>query len=337
MLEAKILKTLARVLLCSSLLQCTPSYSIIPKEKSEFCFEIEKQTTSFSFCTTNLTNNDLEHIADVKAFAQKNFGLLKTSNYISYTENPRTLYSLIVTSSTSSPLATATYRYYEYDGNHCFNEILPLKIDYEVDHLNDEKECYQRKGYDVYLREVTGIGDGSNISPAFIRQSFVRRTELICHEDQHQTDQIKGNGDMDHALQESRASWVGSACTMEYFRQQGDFQSHEQAVKEYLASYQFAQRLNTAVVALDKLQQERACYTDAKFKQRENEIMNRVVPEATKSLLMSHHPYTKYFPILAEIYAESNYDHNIMIKVISNTPKKEEQAERYFRNIREGL
>ncbi|MDP3733607.1 MAG: hypothetical protein Q8R37_00085, partial [Nanoarchaeota archaeon] len=147
MLEARISKILKRVLLCSSLLHCTPTYTIIPKEKNQFCLEVQKQTTSFSFCTNNITANDLEHIADVKTFAQEEFGLLKTSNYITYTETPRTLYSLIATSSTSSPLTPSTYRFYNYEGNRCFDEILPLKIDSYVDTLNDEKECYQKKGF----------------------------------------------------------------------------------------------------------------------------------------------------------------------------------------------
>lgn len=311
----------------------TANSRVIPRDRHEICFEIERNKTKFSLCSEGITLNDLDYIADVKSFAQKEFGLHKTSNYISFREDPRTLHRLVVTSTNSFSLNVPFKNKYELEGNYC-KLTPPFKIDSEVDNFKDEKECYQKKGYDVYLKTVTGIGHGSDIGKEFKDSHLARRVELIFHEDFHQTDQEIGNSLMNISLQESRAQWVGLAGAIKYFKERGDYDNQQTAITLYENWKEQAKRVNNifeALEQLDKLNQEEG------LTKGEEERINRFMKGTNMAELHERRSYTKYFVILDEIYQKTGHDHKKMMEIIFHTPKEEETAQKYLTKLRDLL
>ena len=307
---------------------CAASSKIIPRDERELCLALEEKGVEFSICYEGLNKNDLEQIADVKQFAQAEFELLPSPNYLTFKDPPRTLHILIVTSSTSSPLDPYTSADYNTVGNHCDLSFPPLRVVSEVDDLKDEEDCYKQKGYDVFLRETSNIGNGSNINRTFMRHSWTNRASLIFHEDLHNTDDQNGKGNMDTMLKESRAQWVGLIGAKEYFRFRGDWKNYQAAAQEYNRWVNYSGQVNSAIESIDKLHKS----NDPDITEKERKILESVSSGMTKPALMGEYPYTKYFQIIDQVYVRLNRNHKAMMKIILNAPNNKDEAMSYLQS-----
>lgn len=249
----------------------------------------------------------LKFIDDVKAFEANQLGLKDGPHYREYNDGStpvETLYLLLVNSPTKLPEYSQNYIYLET------NQEYRTSLDgfayfYScADNLEDEKEYYQKQGYDVYLRSTTNFNSTGRESPVtndFLKRTKVHQAQTIFHEDCH--DWVNDNiGDLPSELDESFCQVVGYTGAVTYFKnKEGENSPNTQeALASFNWYFNYSQNINSYYLRLQKIYNDPKLTLEEKLKQREEvfEEAGMILGKSNNAALCDSYPYTKYFPLL---------------------------------------
>src|SRR3989338_109265 len=291
---------------------------------------------------------DVAFIHDVREFGFEKLGLYSGSNHFKHYNDgsktpPRSLYNLLVTKTTIIP-----------DGRSHNIPITSLQAyrmdiaDYAYfwshsDTLEDERDYYQKEGYDVFWRTETSYNStidhkGSPITPEFLSKEKLSQAHTIEHEICHDTIKKQHGTNFPASIDEAYCSMVERAGAMLYFKERQGEQSpsYLAAVVDLENHLQFSAQVNSLWKRLDTLYVNPKLTEDEKLQQREKllvearELLQR--PEADNADIWDWYTYTKHYPFMIKFY-RSYGDVATTMKLMEMCPKTEEGAVKYMAGL----
>ncbi len=170
---------------------------------------VDNQELLLDSKTPESTRNFLRRVNDISDFALKELGLENNRNYSRYVKIDRDFLACVVS-------ATKKYSFEPYCWSYPLVGDMPYKGFYEKDDALKEAARLEKRGYDVWVREVDAFSTlGYLTDPLYSymeNYSAYRIANLIIHEQAHATLFLKGQGDFN----ESFATFVGDTGAKHY-------------------------------------------------------------------------------------------------------------------------
>jgi len=169
---------------------------------------------SFEMGDTDITpslETNLQRIADVKNISVNDLGFSPSNNYLRFTTSPRKSFSLYITPKTVLPEERMNYIQLEEDTDYRTLSHEPMIIWSYVDDLSDEKDWYEKNGFDVFRVASADFDDGNgcDLYPGFFKVNAGKQISLVLHEDWHHTFKGKHIVKPHREINESSASAIG--------------------------------------------------------------------------------------------------------------------------------
>jgi hypothetical protein len=112
------------------------------------------------------------------------------------------------------------------------------------------EQVYRVDGYSVYYRQGNEFADARSLATAgFAAESAVRRVMVVLHEDLHGD----ANFDLAWEIEEAIVTPLGALAAAEFFRQRGDAEALENALKSVAEERQVARELNELARSAERL------------------------------------------------------------------------------------
>ncbi len=287
----------------------------------------------------------LAFIDDVSAFGVEQFGLEESPHYAKYYDNPLsrdTLYLLFVTSPLYLPESWSPQRIpiekdQEYreplNGFAFFNSF--------TDKLDDEKEYYQKQGYDVYRRFTTDYSltnglKGAPITKEFLQQDKNQQAQTIFHENCHYWTAGWVGAHFSDLLKESFCQVVGYSGAADYFKERRGTSSPDYLNAVYRLKWyeNYVQKLGGCYSRLQEIYNNKKTTSQEKLKQREEilrEARKTFGKETNNALLWDQYPYAKYFPLLLKFHESHGGNLRATLEKMKGCPEEEQAALKYIR------
>jgi hypothetical protein len=112
------------------------------------------------------------------------------------------------------------------------------------------EQVYRVDGYSVYYRQGNEFADARSVATlGFAAEPIVRRAMVVLHEDLHGD----ANFNLPWEIEEAIVTPLGSLAAVEFFRQQGDAATLENALKSVAEERQLSRELNELAQMADRL------------------------------------------------------------------------------------
>ncbi|GHT65595.1 aminopeptidase [Spirochaetia bacterium] len=145
----------------------------------------------------------VERVRDIRRFAMEDLGLAESANYTRYVELDRDYLAAVVS-------AAAKDSFTRHEWSYPVVGRMPYKGFFNVNDARKEREKLQKKGLDVWVRQVDAfstLGWFKDPLYSYMRNySDYRLADLLIHEWLHATVYLKGHSQFDEEL----AEFVGS-------------------------------------------------------------------------------------------------------------------------------
>lgn len=288
---------------------------------------------------------DVSFIRDARKFGVEYLGLYECSQHYTWFRadeaEGHTLYILSITQPTVLPESrTEKSKFLKLNGFYREDITDFFYLDSEKDTLEDERDYYKNKGFDVHWRSTTnydGNAQESPITPSFLKQSKVNQVQTIFHETCHENvDQWIGKN-FSSELNESFCCVIGYAGAVEYFKARQGEQSEEyqQALKSFKWNKDYSEKINFFYQHLQALYKSpRPLSAKLEIRSRVFEYAERVLGEkVNNALLWSRYPYAKYFPLMVQVYEKQGKSVRTILEKMKDCPEKEEDALKFINRL----
>lgn len=295
---------------------------------------------------TAQVNKDLREklafIDDVKKAGVNRFGLKESPHYSEYNDGSLpvdTLYMLLVTSPIYLP-ESQSLQYIPINSDQEYRETLGGFAYFysHADKLDDEKEYYQKQGYDVYRRFTTNYNDeerGSPITGEFLQQSKVQQARTVFHENCHYWVAEHVGNNFSSELNESFCQVVGYTGAINYFksREGENAPDYKHAVDSFNGYYRYSQEINYYYFRLQRIYNDQKLTLEEKLNQREEVFgeAESALGEIDNAVLCDYYPYTKYFPLLLKFHESHGGNLRTTLEKMKDCPETEKEALEYIR------
>ncbi len=279
----------------------------------------------------------LAFIENVKKMGVERFGLKESPHYSEYNDGSipiDTLYLLVVTSPTILPSRQGNSIFIDTDQE--YREALQGYVFFysNADKLEDEKEYYQKQGYDIYRRSTTNFNDGERgcpITKDFLQRNKVNQAQTIFHEDCHYWVDKEIGEDFSSELNESFCTVVGYAGTVNYFsgKEGKDSPDYQFAVDSFQWHQWYAQEINSYYSRLQEIYTNPKLILEEKLKQREavfKDAEGSLGEKINNAVLLDRYPYTKYFHLMLKFHDENGENLRITLEKMKDCPEAEQGA-----------
>ncbi|MDP3698345.1 MAG: aminopeptidase [Nanoarchaeota archaeon] len=288
---------------------------------------------------------EVAFVQDVRRFAIEHLGMEQDSkHYTWFTEkqdNGHTLYILSITEKTILPTSRIA-KVEELDKLSAYRADIKefLYLESEVDTLEDERDYYNKKGYDTNWRSVTdyhtyGGKEGSPITLDFLKSTPEYQAKVVVHELCHGFVEKNIKAGFASSLDESFCSMVGYAGAAEYFTYKNLPEEHTKAVKAFDHYHTFAEKF---VVSFEKLQRlyHEGLSQDEMLKRRAAlfaEAEEFMGGEVNNALMWSWHPYLFNYPLMHTVYTVQGDSVPKIMQKMRHCPENEEKALKYIQEL----
>ncbi len=294
---------------------------------------------------------DIAFIRDARKFGIENLGLYQCSQHYTWFRadeaEGHVLYILSITKPTILPeyrSAEGKYEFLKLNGFYREDITDFLYLDSEKDTLEDERDYYKNKGFDVYWRSTTNYNNFGNaqespITPSFLKQSKVYQVQTLFHETCHDGVERWIGVNFSSELNESFCGVIGYAGAAEYFRARRGEQSEEyqQALKSFKRNKDYSEKINFVYQHLQVL------YKSPLPLSAKLEIRSRIFEytktfpgeEVSNAFLWSEYTYAKYFPLMVQVYEKQGKSVRTILEKMKDCPEKEDDALKFINHLLE--
>lgn len=289
-------------------------------------------------CESDLTPEliqNFEYVADVKDFGHKKIKLVKSESYKvfknSKTEEAITWHWLFISKKFVVPKKWKKELVKENKLHRIVvRDFLILRS--KVDKLEDDKEYYKRRGYDVYLRQVKNFSNSCNLSPKFLERTPWHQADTILHEELHATVDDKK---WESNLEESVANLIGMVGSMEFCKERFGEKSFEYESAKKALETEFTQA--KAIVKANKELKELFASDSSREKKikKKEEILDELKKHiyiTNNASLYDTNAYKKNFVLMYQIYLK-HPKFKDLVNILKNMPKEEAAGIEYLKRF----
>ncbi len=298
---------------------------------------VQVNGSEFYACEEDMTDvmmGRLEQVADIKKFVQGDMGLPASKNYLVYKdEKPKMLYILWITPPGKGHKKEKLF--YIPLPIHAYGLKSPYQIFSKKDDLLDEKDHYEKKGYDVYYFATADYylpteKTGCDLHPGFFEEfPSWEQAETIIHEDWHHYIKTKKpNIHKNNALNESSALIMGLIGSIEFTKQKygEDHIMHRLAKAGLEHDYELIIHTNHYHRLLKNID---SSGMSKKEKVKEKEALLKQTKTSKKPLdenkISVFRPYTTYAPLIYWVYREQGFEKTM--EIMNGMPDSEDATD----------
>jgi hypothetical protein len=287
-------------------------------------------------------SNDLQFINDAVQFTLNEYNMTSTKHYRKYTSNTEEVSRLYILSVTKPFIIPNSRDGHSYllKRNMRYRELPALGYVYlqsYKDNLKDEKDFYEKQGYDTFIRSTTNYNsptsEGSLITNEYLKKTKVNQVHTVAHEICHEWNSYNMSNSFSTNLDESDCSARAYIITLKFFKERNN-QKLLKDTQDELSEYYLATR--TLIDLKDQLNElyDRPISSKDKIK-----LKNKILKQHQKNfnvklnnaVLWEVLPYRIYFITYMDFYTA--YKLERALEILKRLPPEENNAVSYLERI----